>query len=234
MNVFKRCSKYTRLSNATVMRFPFVVMSYATVTLCVYGTIVAGYLFMATSFLEMRFLQYWLILSLIINGFINMSLFLHRNKIESHEIVYELKMLHAMYFGNALLHYNMTDTEQVSMLITNLVHCCGLALLFVELVVLLGHALGIYSDYRYVKVCYLLIMFMIVVIIVMTGGSNVKTAPICDDLIMAALLSVTYLLIAIVWATRKEIANLQQTVLFNEPPPPFTTMEMEDFSKVKV
>ncbi|AHD25524.1 ac124 [Choristoneura murinana nucleopolyhedrovirus] len=242
MNLFKRCSEYTRLTNETQTRFPFAAMSYVNVTLCAYGAVAAGYLSTVTTFAELQFLQYWFMLSLFITGLINMTLFLLKNKIESHEIVYELKMLHAMYFGNALMHYGVLNTEHSAvsaMLIANLVHCWALALLLVELTILLGHTLGTYSNYRYAKACFMIVLFISAAVTVITMGANgMKAAPLCDNLIMVALLTIAYLLTAIVWAARKEAAGsyLQrvQVVPFNDPPPPFATVEMDNFLKEKL
>ncbi|AKR14111.1 hypothetical protein [Dasychira pudibunda nucleopolyhedrovirus] len=235
MNVFKRCSGYIRLSNETRARFPFAAMSYVNVTLCAFGAVVAGYLSAANTFVELQFLQYWLMLSLFVTGLINATLFLRQGKTEAHEIVYELKMLHAMYFANALVHHGLLATERSAVsavLVANLVHCCALVLLFVELTVLLGHALGTYSDYRYAKACYMLALFVSAAVAVITvGASGMKSAPLCDNLLVAVVLSIAYLLVAIVWAARKEAAgpNLQrvQVVPFNDPPPSFASVEMD-------
>nr|UIX56160.1 HycuOrf-32 hypothetical protein [Hyphantria cunea nucleopolyhedrovirus]UIX56306.1 HycuOrf-32 hypothetical protein [Hyphantria cunea nucleopolyhedrovirus] len=242
MNLFNCCFKYTRLSDETKTRFPFAAMSYVNVALCTFGAVVAGYLSAAYSLADLQFLQYWLLMSLFVTGLINTPLLLQRDKTEAHEIVYELKMLHAMYFGNALVHYGVINTAQSAVsavLIANLIHCCALALLFVELTVLLGHALHTYSDYRYVKSCFMMIMFLSAsIIIIIFSSEAIKNEPLCDNLLLAATVSVAYMLTAIVWAARKEAAgyNLQrvQIMPFNDPPPPFATVEMEDYLKTKI
>ncbi|AAP29895.1 unknown [Choristoneura fumiferana multiple nucleopolyhedrovirus] len=203
MNLFNRCSEYIRLSSDTRTQFSLAAMSYVNVTLCAYGAVVAGYLSTVNTFAELQFLQYWFMLSLFITGLFNVTLFLHRKKTEAHEIVYELKMLHAMFFGNALMHYGVLNTEQSAVsavLIANLVHCWALALLFVELIVLLGHTLGTYSNYRYAKACFIVVLFISAAVTLITMGANgLKTAPLCDNLPMIALLGIAYLLTAIVW-----------------------------------
>lgn len=242
MNLFNRCFLYTRLSDEIRTRFPFAAMSYVNVTLCMYGAVVAGYLSAAFTFAELQFLQYWLLLSLFATGIINAPLLLQKNKTEAHEIVYELKMLHAMYFGNALVHYGVLNTAQSAVsavLITNLIHCCALVLLFVELTVLLGHALNHFPDYRYVKSCFMMIMFLSAsILIIILSAEALKTEPLCDNLLLTATISVAYMLTAIVWAARKEAAgsNLQRVQMMpplNDPPPSFATVEMEDYLKTK-
>ncbi|AGR57072.1 hypothetical protein [Choristoneura rosaceana nucleopolyhedrovirus] len=240
MNLFTRCCKYT---SETRIRFSFAAMSYVNVTIYAYGVVIAGYLSTATTFAELQFLQFWLILSLFVTGVLNVTLLLRQITSEAHEIIYELKMLHAMYLGNALVHYGVINTEQSAVsavLITNLVHCCALALLFVELTVLLGHALATYYDYRYAKAGFIVVLFVSSAVTYITVGANsIKFRPLCDNLLMAALLSIAYLLTAIVWAVRKEAAgsNLQrvQMVPFNDPSPPpsFATVEMEKLLKEK-
>lgn len=237
MNIFSRCcSSYTRLPINTSMGFS---CSCSIVVLCTYATVVTAYLSTAHTFAELQFLEYWLILSIFITGIINMPLLLCKNKNEVHEIVFELKMLHAMYFGNALVHYGLLNTSQSAIstaLITNLVHCCALLLLFVELTVLLGHIFNVYYSYRYVKTCFVIILSMCTVVTIIVAGGAIDF--LCNNLLMTSFLSVAYLLTAIVWATRKEAAgsNLQriQIAPFNDPPPSFATVEMEDFLKEKI
>ncbi|ABI13904.2 hypothetical protein AGNV_038 [Anticarsia gemmatalis nucleopolyhedrovirus] len=217
-------------------------MSYVTVTLCSFGAVSTGFLSTARTFSELQFLQYWLLTSLFVTGIINLMLFLNRRRTEAHELVFELKMLHSMYFGNALVHYALLRTSQSAvsnMLINNLLHCCALGLLLAELIVLLGHTLGTYSDYRYAKMCFLIIFFVFGALTAgLLGADNMATAPLCNDLLMVSFLTTAYILTAIVWAVRKEAAGsaLQhvQVMPFNDPPPPFASVEMEDFVKTKV
>jgi hypothetical protein len=241
MYLSERFSRYTRLSDEAKMKFPIGVISYVNVTLCVYGVVVAGYMSTSTTFNELIFLQYWLLMSLFMTGLLNVTLIWHRSKNEAHEIVYELKMIHAMFFGNALIHYliNTSQSAVSNVLINNLVHCCALALMLVELTVLLGHSLDIYSNYHYAKACFLIVMFVAAAAaILVMGATSLKNMLLCDNLLMAALLSSTYLLMAIVWAVRKKTAvfNLQrdQIMAFNKPPPTFATVEMENMLKNKV
>ncbi|AAK85672.1 hypothetical protein [Epiphyas postvittana nucleopolyhedrovirus] len=239
MGLFNQFSQYTRLPAAP--QISLAVMSYVNVTLCAYGAIVAAYLSTATSFVELQFLEYWVMLSLLINGLINVTLFLRQSKTEAHEIVYELKMLHAMYFSSALVNLAIIDTAQSAasaVLVNNLIHCLALFLLFVELTVLLGHTLGTYANYRYTKACYLVVLLVTaaVTIIILTA-ENVKSSPLCNDLLMASFLTAAFMVIAVVWAVRKEAAGsvlqrVQLTSLY-DPPPSFTNVKMEDMLKNK-
>ncbi|AFY62840.1 hypothetical protein [Samia ricini nucleopolyhedrovirus] len=242
MNLLKCCSRYTRISSPGTTQFPVDVMSYVTVTLCAFGAVATSFLSTTTTFSELQFLQYWVIISLFLGGLINLTLLLHQRRTEAHELVFELKMLHAMYFGNALVHHALLRTSQSAvsnMLINNLMHCCALGLLFVELIVLLGHTLGTYSDYRYAKMCFVIIFFVFGALAAgLLGADGMATAPLCNDLLMVSFLTTAYLLTAVVWAARKEAAGaaLQhvQIMPFNDPPPPFASVEMEDFIKTKV
>ncbi|QBC76014.1 nesp035 [Neophasia sp. alphabaculovirus] len=242
MNLFKRCSQYTRIPSTVKTRFPVDVMSYVTVTLCAFGAVATGFLSTAKTFSELQFLQYWIITSLFVGGLINLTLFLHRRRTEAHELVFELKMLHSMYFGNTLVHHALLRTSQSAvsnMLVNNLLHCCALGLLLAELIVLLGHTLGSYSDYRYAKMCFVIIFFVFGALNAgLLGADNMATAPLCNDLLMVSFLTTAYMLTAIVWAARKEAAGPVlknvQIMPFNDPPPPFASVEMEDFVKTKV
>ena len=217
-------------------------MSYLIVTLCAFGAVSTGFLSTARTFSELQFLQYWMLTSLFVIGVINLPLFLHRRRTEAHELVFELMMLLAMYFGNALVHHALLRTSQSAvsnMLVNNLLHCYALGLLLVELIVLLGHTLGTYSDYRYAKMCFEIIFFVFGALITgLLGADNLTTAPLCNDLLMVSFLTTAYMMTAIVWAARKEATNSAlknvQVVPFNDPPPPFASVEMEDFVKTKV
>ncbi|QDL57026.1 hypothetical protein QKQ66_gp042 [Dione juno nucleopolyhedrovirus] len=245
MNVFRRCCQYTRLSNASVAvtQFSLVNMSLINVTLCVYGIIVAAYLSTTTNiFEEIQFLQYWLMLSLLISGHINVPLCFKQNKTEADEVVYELKMLHAMYLANVLVRYGVINTAHSALsasLIVNLVHCCGLVLLLVELIVLLQHTLGTYSDYRYAKACFMLMVFVAAGITIVLMNANRLNFDFVynNSFVIMVMLSFGYLSTAIVWAVRKEIANsnlqrVQVASAFTDPPPSFAAVEMQDLLKI--
>ncbi|AAQ91698.1 unknown [Choristoneura fumiferana DEF multiple nucleopolyhedrovirus] len=243
MNLFKRCSQYTRIPSTIKTQFSVDVMSYVTVTLVRrFGAVATGFLSTGRTFFELQFLQYWIITSLFVGGLTNLTLFCTDAEPRRTNLSFELKMLHAMYFGNALVHHALLRTSQSAvsnMLVNNLLHCCALGLLLAELIVLLGHTLGSYSDYRYAKMCFVIIFFVFGALSAgLLGADNMATAPLCNDLLMVSFLITAYMLTAIVWAARKEAAGSVlknvQLMPFNDPPPPFAFVEMEDFVKTKV
>nr|QXI73297.1 AC124 [Bombyx mori nucleopolyhedrovirus] len=244
MGLFTCCTKYTRLSTDTKMKFPYAALSYINVTLCTYTAMLVGY--MAT-FNEFEYLQYWFLLSFLMSVALNApTLWTAFKTTEAHEVIYEMKLFQAMYFSNVLLNYVVFSDNQMGtnfVFVNNLIHCCVLFMIFLELLILLGHTMGAYTDYRYAKSCYMVILFVSVMsFTIVMGLECLKTKLVDSSLMFNSFMCALYIMIATVWSLKNNLAsfyasNLQsiQVVPFsyNDPPPPFSNIVMDDIKNKK-
>ncbi|AGA16273.1 hypothetical protein [Thysanoplusia orichalcea nucleopolyhedrovirus] len=251
MTLFACCTKYTRLSADTKVKFPYVALSYINVTLCAYTAMAVGYLTTFNEYNNLKYLQYWLLLSFLMSVLINGPTLYTMSKTktkstEAHEIVFEMKLFHAMYFGNVLLNYVVFLDDQMApnfVFVNNLIHCCVLFVMFVELLILLGDTMGTYTDYQYVKSCYMIIVFVLTMSTsVIMGLECLKTKLVENSLLFGAFVCAMYIVIAIMWSLKNNmtshyISNLQNIQIvpfsYNDPPPPFSTIVMEDLKNKK-
>ncbi|ABE68507.1 unknown [Plutella xylostella multiple nucleopolyhedrovirus] len=247
MGLFACCTKYTRLSTDTKMKFPYVALSYINVTLCTYTAMLVGYMVTFNDSSELKYLQYWLLLSFLMSVVLNApTLWTMLKTTEAHEVIYEMKLFHAMYFSNVLLNYVVFLDNQMGtnfVFVNNLIHCCVLFMIFVELLILLGHTMGTYTDYQYVKSCYMVILFVSVMsVTIVMGLECLKTKLIDNSLMFNAFVCALYIVIAIMWSLKNNLTNFHVSNLqniqvvpfsYNDPPPPFSNIVIDDIKNKK-
>nr|AFS51913.1 DekiORF35 [Dendrolimus kikuchii nucleopolyhedrovirus] len=205
------------------------------------------------------YLQYWLALSFLLNVVFNMPVIWWPKHDEPDEIIYQLKLYHSLYLSNIILQSAVFSGHQSTLpscvFVNALIHCYVAYAAFVELLILLGHTMGAYADYRYVKSCYMLVSFVCVVTtVVFVDLSALKNVQI--DITLGVTFSILYLILAVLWSLKNSVDehrrhlhryhhydanNLQSVKIISpfvhknqspspsSPPPPFSSVEMTDF-----
>ncbi|ABL76045.1 Mv-ORF93 peptide [Maruca vitrata nucleopolyhedrovirus] len=242
MDLFARCKKYTRLSTDTKRDFPYVALSYINVTLCTYVAMLIGYLLTFDNSSDLKYLQYWLLLSFLMSTMINApTLWTILKTTEAHEVIYEMKLFHAMYFSNMLLNYVVfLDNQMITnfVFVNNLIHCCVIFMIFVELFILFGNTMGTYTDYQYVKSCYIVVLFVSTMsVTIVMGLQCLKTKLIENGFMFNVLVCALYIVVAIIWSLKNSyyVSNLQNIKVIpfsdNDPPPIFSNIVMDEIKK---
>ncbi|AOT85505.1 cyun35 [Cyclophragma undans nucleopolyhedrovirus] len=250
------CSRYTRLSNNDKRcNFSLAVVSYINATLCTYATMVVCYMLTFSDHNASIYLQYWLMLSLLLNAVFNMPVIWWPKHDESDEIIYQLKLYHSLFLANIILQSAVFSDHQSTRpncdFVNGLIHCYVAYVTVVEVLILLGHTMGTYTDYRYVKSCYMLVSFVCVATAaIFVDLSALKGVQI--NITFSVILSILYLILAVLWSLKNSVdqrdghyynANLQSVkiippfVYINQPPPsassppppPFSSVEMTNF-----
>ncbi|USC25959.1 hypothetical protein [Palpita vitrealis nucleopolyhedrovirus] len=240
------CSKYTRLANVTKkFKFPYNALSYINVTLCVYTVMLLGYMLTFNNEASYTYLQYYITLSVLMLGTLNLpTLWSLIKSNEAHEIIYEMKLFHAMCFSNIIVNYFAFSGNKMIenyVFVNNLIHVCMAVFVFVELLVLLGHTMNVYIDYQLVKTSYVMIMFVIFVIVSIIARLECLKSKLFDNsLTFNVLLCALYIVIGIVWSLKQNLIDHCEKMFKNvrvvpfivdDPPPPFSTLEMNDIIK---
>jgi hypothetical protein len=274
MKLFAHCKKYIKIVNDTNRRvkndttitadtkkrckIPFELMSYINVTLMTYCTLIVAYLVTLNHTVHLNYLNCWFTLAIIGNIVFNAPTLFWRRADEDDEVIYEMKLLFSLYLGNLLL-YNMTANNDTPVLdecyifANNIVYVFVLMITFVEFTILLGCVVGIYTDYRYTKSCFLLTAFICSMIIVATVNlERLKSEALVNITFMLVHLFMSHVIVAIVWSLYNNQKRLFHIIINNnnnhimyqktdsvnkndnyDPPPSFSSVvEMKNMSKV--
>ncbi|ANF29675.1 ac124 [Catopsilia pomona nucleopolyhedrovirus] len=256
MGIFSRFhAKYEKLNGGTATKLPFAALSYINVTVCVFSIMLIGYMATLADDASLKYLQYWLLLSCLLNVVFNVPSIWWPKKNEADEIVYELKLFLSLYVSNIVINFAVFLNNSVNFVfLNNLIHYCVTLIMFIELLTLLGHTMGAYADYRYTKSCYIIILFVGTMTFVTVVGLDALKLQQFNSFTFGVFACAVYIIVAAFWSLKYNglngnsrghymanvcnvrivpILNNDHNNIDNEPPPSFSTVEMEDMLKNK-
>ncbi|AKN81031.1 hypothetical protein [Lonomia obliqua multiple nucleopolyhedrovirus] len=239
-NFVKNIKKYTKLSNKNVtnkLKMPGLeVLSYFNITLTTYASLLIFYLSSFREYNAMVYLQYWLLLSFIINFIINIPAMIWPKICEVNEIIYEAKLFVSLYMSNELIRiyvFYLYEMAVYHRFVSNIMHIFVTHMVFMELFILYSH-LSKNINYYFIKSCYMLAYFIVNVLIIFLVGFNNLTNHKLNDGLYILILAIVYCLIIILWTVKPLLlppkqpnAKLQNIkIIYDDAPPPFSTIEL--------
>ncbi|UZE89715.1 hypothetical protein [Parapoynx stagnalis nucleopolyhedrovirus] len=180
-----------------------------------------------------QYFQYWLLMSFSFNMLLNAPFMCGplKNIIEEvDQVLYEFRMIHAMYFSNVLVTYVVYFNNPIAnfVILDNAIYALIILLLLMEFLVLFGATLGVYKNYTYVKSMHLIgaCLFLPVLSFLFTKMETIQT-QLLNNLLSSVFFCVTFFVIAIFWnlqEKKRTEKNLQPLIPFENPPPSYTSI----------
>jgi hypothetical protein len=184
------------------------------------------------------YFQYWLLLSFSCNMLLNVPFMcgpLKNIVQEVDQVMYEFKMIHAMYFSNVLLAYVVYFDNPVAnyIMLDNAIYVLIILILLMELVILFGATLNVYKNYTYVKSMHMIgaCLFVPILSFLFTKMETIQT-HLLNNLLSSVFFCVTFFVIAIFWniqekKTAKKSLQMIPLIPLGTAPPSYTSIQIE-------
>ncbi|AVA31125.1 ac124 [Oxyplax ochracea nucleopolyhedrovirus] len=219
-------------------------------TIFVYATIITAYTILFHERNDLIYLQYWLLISIIINFALQAINVGNNNKnfstknINAKKIIHSAKIFYSLYMGN-VYSKTVAFSENIEvcenyLYVTNLIQTYTMLIIFIELAILLGNAMDYTKNYNKIKNFYVLTLYIIICSIISVQFVFYdnklefwrKTKRI-DDFTFVMSAYVVFTLIAILWCLkereRKGFYEMNITKVQNSDVPPTTNNNQNSF-----